>query len=405
MKIWITAVSLACAVLVSFDAYAAFALSCGDTVGPGGHVTLDTNIGPCAGPEPALTVVGPVTLDMRNHRISCAGVSDGIFVQGRRAIIEQGTVEGCVDGVRLAGQGWHRLENLVVQNNSFVGVQVESDGNTLKRLVVTSNSLGVRGGDVSRNKLINSVVSDNSSGVGFGGIATRTRLVGNWVANNQNINLAVQGNGNLVYGNSSAGARFGIEVDGLGNRIVKNVATGASLEGIVVGSNARRDGKGNFVARNASVGNRLGFFVEGWNHRVRGNVASGNSGNGYNLYIKNALIRDNRAEGCGGVGFQLFLSESLVERNFASENGDDGMSFANYFDFAPNETRQRVRKNVVLNNGGVGLRFLADTELNSISRNVAFENATSDLADENASCGTNEWSQNSFASAGQGCIE
>ena len=49
--------------LLLWPAAAAAQLSCGGTVGPGAPIQLDTDIGPCPAPGPALTVIGPVVRD------------------------------------------------------------------------------------------------------------------------------------------------------------------------------------------------------------------------------------------------------------------------------------------------------------------------------------------------------
>jgi len=109
----------------------AWAVSCGDTIGPGGTVVLTGNLEPCA-TDPAVTVVGPVTFNLAGFTISCEiTATDGIVVEGFRANVQNGTVRGCLAGVRLAGDGSHRITNMISRDNEDDGFDVPSSWNRL----------------------------------------------------------------------------------------------------------------------------------------------------------------------------------------------------------------------------------------------------------------------------------
>ena len=65
----------------------AYAIACGDTLGPGGSEALDGSL--ACDISPALTIVGPFTLNLHGFTISCvadnAGVGVGIDLTGVRA--------------------------------------------------------------------------------------------------------------------------------------------------------------------------------------------------------------------------------------------------------------------------------------------------------------------------------
>lgn len=121
---------------------------CGQTLGPAaGTFRLGKSVGPCDGPEPALTIVGPYTLYMNGHRVFCVGpteptVPDGIRVIGDHVRIfgdadpaefppSVGGAFSCRTGVVLAGEGTHSLYGVIAAGNRDDGFRVESNNNRL----------------------------------------------------------------------------------------------------------------------------------------------------------------------------------------------------------------------------------------------------------------------------------
>src|SRR5882672_6503063 len=84
-------------------------IGCGAILGPGGTFVLDSDVGPCDGPGPALTLIS-ATLDLAGHTVSCSTTSIyGIDIEGANSQVHNGTVTGCSNGVVLLGQGHHRV--------------------------------------------------------------------------------------------------------------------------------------------------------------------------------------------------------------------------------------------------------------------------------------------------------
>src|SRR5262245_63475221 len=67
------------------------AVNCGDKLGPGGSFTLTADLGPCA-TSVALTVQGPVTVDLGGHAVS--GSVTGILIIGSQGTVRKGFVSG-----------------------------------------------------------------------------------------------------------------------------------------------------------------------------------------------------------------------------------------------------------------------------------------------------------------------
>ena len=102
---------------------------CGQTIGPGGHYKLDADLD-CSDPittsglDVALTVVGPVTLDLRGHSIIGYVNLDGIILDGEKAKIRKGTLTGFYNGVVVEGDGHHKIFKVEAVENDEWGFAV-----------------------------------------------------------------------------------------------------------------------------------------------------------------------------------------------------------------------------------------------------------------------------------------
>src|SRR5262245_18220927 len=93
-------------------------IGCGAVLGPGGTFVLDSVVGPCGGPGPALTLIS-ATLDLAGHTVSCSAPSNyGIDVEGKKSKVRNGTVSGCANGVVLLDQGSHEVRGVTASGNS-----------------------------------------------------------------------------------------------------------------------------------------------------------------------------------------------------------------------------------------------------------------------------------------------
>ena len=127
----IVASAVLCLTVTGMAVPAEAGFTCGGTVGPGGTLVMTADIIGCA-TSPALTVVGPVTVDMNGHTVSCSSSSvNGIEQDGTGAILKNGVVgKFCNIAVVVSGSGTHQVLNVLTRGNTR-GFQVRSDGNHL----------------------------------------------------------------------------------------------------------------------------------------------------------------------------------------------------------------------------------------------------------------------------------
>ena len=140
-----------CSVLASPPAAAQSdaGVDCGSTLGPGGSYRLVSDVGPCKNVGEALTLEGPVEVDLNEVTVSCAtkleaGESSpyaGIDVEGKRVKLYNGTVQDCEDGVILDGDGHHELSELTITSTQTDvgdrGIRARSDHNLVQDNVVS----------------------------------------------------------------------------------------------------------------------------------------------------------------------------------------------------------------------------------------------------------------------------
>jgi parallel beta-helix repeat protein len=221
--------------LATVPAIATAEVACGDTVGPGGTVTLTADVGPCDGINTAI-IVDSATLDLGGHTVSCAdGNADedvpyGIVLIGKKAAVRNGTVTGCWHGVVAAGSGKHTVEGVTVRASYQDGIYVpeESAKNRLTAITAVANlddGFEIRG---SKNAVSSSVAQDN----GEDGIdlvdGTANKVTGNTSTGNADDGVDVGGDRNKVQRNTIAGnGGVGITVHGARNRIVGNTVSGS----------------------------------------------------------------------------------------------------------------------------------------------------------------------------------
>ena len=103
-------------------------------VGPNQAVVLDVDLD-CTKATGGITVIGPATLDLGGHRVTCAPEPErpsGIVLAGKRAQLRNGSVVGCKAGVEVVGEGGHRIEQVTAAADVEAGFRVDSNGNTLR---------------------------------------------------------------------------------------------------------------------------------------------------------------------------------------------------------------------------------------------------------------------------------
>jgi parallel beta-helix repeat protein len=384
--------------------------SCGATVGPGGSYELTADVGPCdPALGPALNLVGPVTVDMGGHAVTCAGSTEltrGIGVSGAGAALANGAVTGCDQGVELLGDGGHRVErvtvtgytergfgisahgdgNVVARNRvrtcldgsldeeSAIAITVQGDGNVLRRNVIRPNSCGsgiVIGGD-------DNAITGNDVGVatedGYVVNGSRNTLKRNVLEYAHFFGFAVAGADNVLARNvvRRSNNRPAFRIDGESAQIRRNTAQRAGWSGFEV------HGDDHVVEGNVAVDGDAGFYAVGTGLRIEGNVAVRNVEGGFaidgtgNTFTGNTAIANGQSSDSPGV--TVLGSDTVVTDNH------------------------------MLDNYGEGLVVAAGATGNHVEGNVAYGNTIVDLADDNPSCGSTVWIDNDFLTRSQPCI-
>lgn len=235
----------------------AIPINCGDQVGPGGTYTLEADV-TCVSPDPespdpGFTLVGPVTLNMKGHTLTCGtGTRFGIVMSGQ-ANVRNGTVVGCEEGVLVNG-AQNVIKNLEV-SESGAGIHLEAaDDNELRNNTLQGNGLGFWLSDGSdRNLLHNNTATDHSD-VGFyldGG--AQNQLKENISTNNRSgFGVTAQTGTQLIKNTAVGNVDNGFSVsESTDTTLQKNAATGNGLNGIFVLEEATH----NFFIKNTAVGN------------------------------------------------------------------------------------------------------------------------------------------------------
>ncbi|MBY0280112.1 right-handed parallel beta-helix repeat-containing protein [Candidatus Binatia bacterium] len=148
----------------------------------------------------------------------------------------------------------------------------------------------------------------------------------------------------------------------------------------------------------------IGFRVLGNANRLRGNTAGNHTLLGFSVDFpfERNVLQGNTATGNGSAGIAIDTPRTSVTGNVVTANGREGIFVT--------ASSSRITRNDVRDNGTTGIRILGGVGGNVISRNTALNNdrrgvGAFDLQDSTPECGTNRWSANLFATAGQPCIE
>jgi hypothetical protein len=328
-------------------------VSCGDTVGPGGKVTLTADVGQCSGAgTPAVTIVGPVTVDLGGHQIRCSlsDPADGIRVTGDKARLLNGSVRNCGYGLRLEGSK-HSVTGVTANSNEGAGIEVIADRVTLSRSFATSN-----GGD----------------GIVVGSARNRIDHV---VATNNVTGIVVSGGTNKISASEAVGnTADGFLISGAENQIASSFATSNNQSGFVISGSDNR-----FKECHSARNTQAGFEIGGDRNSLSACAASRNATDGFE-------VADMMTPPEGNV----------VTAAEAISNAAHGLEMAQ-------GTRNDVAAGHFVNNGQTGIEFTSGT-LNTFRDNVATENTGNDLKDSTACAGAT-WTGNSFGTSNDPCIQ
>ena len=235
-------------------------VECGDIIGPNEKVVLDGNVGFCGGTQPAITVIGPATLDLNGYAVACNGDEDdgvepknnGILAVGKRATIKNGVVVSCRRGVYLGGSGSHRVEHMGAGSNLYSGFHVHTSRNRVSdSLAVDNGHTGFMVDEGQNNRLTNNKAAQNKEN-GFY-VTKRTTVMNNEAFLNDTgfyVRREATLRKNFAYDNDQAGIVVGKYVKKaklLSNRVEHNEV------GIQIVEGAEKV----LVLRNVSAGNAL----------------------------------------------------------------------------------------------------------------------------------------------------
>jgi parallel beta-helix repeat protein len=251
---------------------------CGDTITT--RQVLTRNL-LCSGFDPALVIEGPGgRLDMRRFTVSCGGTSaDGIELDGDGAVLQNGRVTGCGDGVRLQGANG-RVQKMLVENNSDVGVFISDDagsGNRVRKSISRNNADdGFKDFSPGGNTFEHNVATRNEfQGFQFGGSASGNTLRRNVASNNGENGVEVANDNHLVAQNVALNnENNGFQIGSSNSWITRNLARKNLGDGIDVEPGA--------------TGNRLKHNVGSRNGR-----ADPEGDGGFDLEDDNPLCDDN----------------------------------------------------------------------------------------------------------------
>ena len=254
-------------------------IPCGLTIGPNESVTLEAHVGPCDGVEAVVTIIGPATLDLNGHPVFCDDwtndgvLPDGIVLQGERARVKNGNVEGCHNGVVVEGEGRHRVEKIESNHNEAIGFYVTTDRNRLDKNMALFNTRAGVEVTGSRNTLTknlsraNGVSGHHVYGQGYHLRGGRNTLKQNDAFDNRATGFLVQGERHTLVQNTARRNYYGFRVSGERQTLRKNRATHNAKNGFEVLSVPFPGDKAklfvNHAEFNGENGIRIGYGIEG----------------------------------------------------------------------------------------------------------------------------------------------
>jgi hypothetical protein len=278
-------------------ALAANAVNCGDAIGPNKTVTLTADL--TCSTNPALTVIGPATLNMNGHTVSCIQPDtiglDGIVLEGEGAVLKNGEVKDCANsGVSLRGVGRHKVTQVSFRVGggvgfigNGVGFDVQSDANQCVHCMATNpHTWGfyLFPGSDDNTFLFSQAIGSGFEGNAGGGFGVdggnRNRFISCIATGNLADGFAVfAGQENSFILSSATGNGIGFGFNGF---FIYALAGKTSLKGVVANKNGHS-----------------GIVVESDHHTLTGVIANNNPGHGVWLA---ASADNNRVVGAKAHG-------------------------------------------------------------------------------------------------------
>ncbi len=297
-----------CAALATAPAAHAQGTACGTVVGPGQNVVLTADL-VCTRATGGITVIGPATLDLGGRRIACASETDraiGVTLVGKRAQLKNGSIVDCKVGAEIAGDGRHRVEQVVATANVEAAFRLDSAASTLR---------GCTGGGTTHG-----------------------------------IDFVVRGDRNLLDGNTSMvvglpPAPIGFRVLGNANRLRGNTAANHAQEGFLVNFPFER----NVLQGNTAVGNgSAGIAIDTPRTSVTGNTVRANRREGIYVTASSSRVTRNDVRDNGTFGIRILggVGGNVVSRNTSLNNDRAGTGALDMLDATPGCGTNRWSANV-----------------------------------------------------------
>ena len=318
-----------------------------------------------------------------------------------------GVIEGCYDGVVIAGDGHHEIRRTEARDlGGGTAYDVQGDGNLIADSVVKvcdeCVAFSVRGdgnrlrGNTATTSLGTDPLRDIAYGVNVYG--DRNILWSNEVRVVE-YGMRIEGDRNRLRRNTIDGHHGGVWVIGNRNRVTRTSAvTGGSIalalhgeRNVATRNYAVRGNEGCAVSlagersrlRRTGVHAELSFCVAGARHRVENNVALSSETLAFRVRGTGHLLRRNVSQGGGSghTGFWIVGQLHTLIGNLASEHRGSGFH---------------------VDEGAVGNLLKGNAALRN---NLDETSEHFDLRDDNPGCGTNRWARSEFGTRSQACIE
>ncbi len=329
-------------------------------------IVLDSDVGPCSD-DGLIVTADNVVVDLNGHTIFGTDAFNetgvGIRLTNRTGVtITNGTITKFDAGVALENSSGNTVENVTVRDNIGAIGSVYRDG------------IAISGAASDNNQILDNVVDHNggADGIGMFGGSSADKITGNVIS------------GNLVTRNNINSQTGGIRIENWSwsNTISGNTVTHSSLEGIALFA----DTESNTVVNNVVSDN--GYTAEGATHR-KGDGIRSFARSGFNL-IEGNTVTNNAGNGIflsGPVGANVGSHDNTVTGNTATGNS--------------------AAPTVHVDEGGVVVKMYVRGQVSLDDQALLIlppPSNTYDLGDGNANCDNNAWTNNTYGTRSQACI-
>ncbi len=316
-KTWLVILAVVLALVLGLLPTVAFAEnvapSCGETLqAPPNEYRLVGDVD-CRGrssDEPALTIVGPIIVDLNGYAVFCGkdNSQEGVVVIGNNAELSNGTVMGCTTGVSVGSDveddvvTAHTIIQVTVQRNTEYGFRVRSSGNDLHRNMARRNRARSEDTDDEGN------TTYSPQGEGFRVEGNGNQLHYNVAQRNAQHGFRIKkyNDNELSHNIARKNGEEGFRIEGDGNQLFRNSALGSCDDGYRI-----KSGENNELVNNYAVSNG-----QCWN------TDSGTYDSGIRVEGSSTWVYRNLVTHSFGVGI-------LIEENSCNNRVEENWSWSN----------------------------------------------------------------------------